>query len=131
MLSRHEKRYYSGNEKIWVGTYENLHNLSHWHLDNEIIFVKKGSAKVSLNGETRLVAEGHAVFCQSGTLHYISGEKDSLLDIFLFDNSLVEDITSRFSLANPWLSQSYNLPFLFQPYQRRAAKTGKLLRKPH
>lgn len=113
MLSRHEKRNYVGNEKIWVGTYENLHNLSHWHIDNEIIFVKKGNAKVSLNGETRYVQQGQAVFCQSGTLHYINGERDSLIDIFLFDNFLVEDITSHYILADPVLQQNYHLTYFF------------------
>ena len=109
MLSRHERRIYTGNEKIWVGTYENLHNLSHWHIDNEIIFVQKGKAKVYLNGESRQLEQGQAMFCQSGLWHYINGEKDSLIDIFLFDNLLVEDITSHYVLADPVLQQDYNL----------------------
>lgn len=113
MLSRHEKRNYSGNEKIWVGTYANLHNLSHWHMDNEIIFVKKGNAKVSVNGEMRYVEQGQTVFCQSGTLHYINGEKDSLIDIFLFDNFLVEDITSHYVLCDPVLQHNHHLNYYF------------------
>ena len=113
MLSRHEKRNYVGNEKIWVGTYANLHNLSHWHMDNEIIFVKEGNAKVSLNGETRNVMQGQAVFCQSGTLHYINADKDSLIDIFLFDNLLVEDITSHYVLTNPVLQENYYFSYYF------------------
>lgn len=113
MLSRHEKRNYVGNEKIWVGTYSNLHNLSHWHMDNEIIYVKKGNAKVSLNGEMLYLQQGQAVFCQSGTLHYINGEKDSLIDIFLSDNFLTEDITSRFVLVDPVLQQNYHFNYFF------------------
>lgn len=122
MLSRHEKRNYVGNEKIWVGTYENLHNLSHWHMDNEIIFVKRGNAKISVNGEIRLVDQGQAVFCQSGTLHYINGEKDSLIDIFLFDNYLVEDITSRYVLSNPVLQENYYFNFYFDLIKNELAK---------
>lgn len=117
MLSRHEKRRYVGNEKIWVGTYANLHNLSHWHIDNEIIFCKKGNAKVSVNGEMRYVKQGQAVFCQSGTLHYINGEKDSLIDIFMFDNYLVENITSHYALADPLLKQDYGLNGYFDTIQ--------------
>lgn len=122
MLSRHERRNYVGNEKIWVGTYANLHNLSHWHIDNEIIFVTKGSAEVSLNGETRHLEQGQAVFCQSGTLHYINGEKDSLIDIFLFDNFLVEDITSHYVLADPVLKEDHNLSFFFNSIKTELAK---------
>lgn len=113
MLSRHEKRNYVGNEKIWVGTYENLHNLSHWHMDNEIIFVKKGNANVSVNGEMLYIKQGEAVFCQSGTLHYINGEKDSHIDIFLFDNMLAESITSQYCLVNPVLQQNYGFSYFF------------------
>lgn len=113
MLSKHEKRCYVGNEQIWVGTYANLHNLSHWHLDNEIIYIKKGGAHISINGEIRFVGQGQAVFCQSGSLHYISGEKDSLIDIFLFDNILVENITSLYVLADPILKCEYDLNSYF------------------
>lgn len=122
MLSRHEKRNYVGNEKIWVGTYANLHNLSHWHIDNEIIYIKSGNAKVSLNGEMRSLEQGQVVFCQSGTLHYINGEKDSLIDIFLFDNALVESITSHYTLADPILKEDYNLSFFFNLIKTELSK---------
>lgn len=121
MLSQYEKRNYGGNKKIWAGTYANLHNLSHWHLDNEIIYANKGNAKVSLNGEMYYVEQGQAVFCQSGTLHYINAEKDSLIDIFLFDNFLVEDITSRYYLPHPILKEKYDLGAYFDLIRKELA----------
>lgn len=125
MLSRHEKRNYDGKEKVWVGRYENLHNLSHWHMDNEIICVTKGKAHISINGETRLLEQGDAAFCQSGTLHYINGDKDSLIDIFLFDNSLVEDITSQNALTNPILKRDYYLNDYFVSIKNELANREK------
>mgnify|MGYP004705387723 CR=1 FL=1 len=40
MLANFEKRAYNGTERVWTGRYRNLHNLPHWHLENELICVK-------------------------------------------------------------------------------------------
>jgi len=114
MLVKYEKRNYRGNEKIWVGAYLNLHNMSHWHIDDEIVFVKEGMATVSVNGVQYNISEGKSVFCQSGTLHYIRGSNDSLIYVFLFDNSLVEEITSRKMLKSPLLKNEYDLPTIYE-----------------
>lgn len=114
MLSQLEHRNYNGDEKIWVGTYHNLHNMSHWHTDNEIIFIRKGGADIFLNGEICHIREGRAVFCQSGTLHYINSETDGLIDIFLFDNSLANEITSQYALVDPVLKEKYDFEKYFE-----------------
>lgn len=113
MLSQLEHRNYNGNEKIWVGTYHNLHNISHWHTDNEIIFVIEGGADVYLNGEIYHIGEEQAIFCQSGTIHYINSDKDSVIDIFLFDNSLGNEVTSRYKLVDPVLKTKFDLKKYF------------------
>ena len=33
MLAKFEKRAYVGSEKVWVGKYRNLQNISHWHME--------------------------------------------------------------------------------------------------
>ncbi|MDD3122353.1 MAG: AraC family transcriptional regulator [Candidatus Izemoplasmatales bacterium] len=114
MLVQYEKRNYSGKEKIWVGAYANLHNLSHWHIDNEIIYAHIGSAIVSINGELYSLEQGESIFCQSGSLHYIKGSENSLLYIFLFDNKPTEEITSAFCLKSPLLQHHYDLDKYFE-----------------
>lgn len=42
MLANFEKRAYNGTERVWTGRYRNLHNLPHWHLENELICVEQG-----------------------------------------------------------------------------------------
>lgn len=37
MLAKFEKRAYAGNEHVWVGKYRNLHNISHWHMEHELL----------------------------------------------------------------------------------------------
>lgn len=49
MIAKLEKRYYAGNERVWVGEYKNLHNISHWHMEHELILCKTGTAHITLN----------------------------------------------------------------------------------
>ena len=57
MLANFEKRAYNGTERVWTGRYRNLHNLPHWHLENELICVEQGQATVSHNHQEYLNAK--------------------------------------------------------------------------
>ena len=70
MLANFEKRAYNGTERVWTGRYRNLHNLPHWHLENELICVEQGQATVSHNHQEYLLTEGDAIFLGSGEIHY-------------------------------------------------------------
>ena len=37
MAARFERKEYDPGVPLWVGKYKNLHNLPHWHMENEII----------------------------------------------------------------------------------------------
>ena len=45
MLAKFEKRAYVGSEKVWVGKYRNLLNISHWHMEHEMIVWMEGCAQ--------------------------------------------------------------------------------------
>ena len=85
MLANFEKRAYNGTERVWTGRYRNLHNLPHWHLENELICVEQGQATVSHNHQEYLLTEGDAIFLGSGEIHYIKSDPDSITAITLFD----------------------------------------------
>ena len=88
MLAKFEKRTYAGSEKVWIGKYRNLNNISHWHLENELICCQAGSAKVMLDGKTFRINSGDCIFCYSGMVHNINAEEDSILLVCLFDERL-------------------------------------------
>ena len=54
MLANFEKRAYNGTERVWTGRYRNLHNLPHWHLENELICVEQGQVTVSQIGRAHV-----------------------------------------------------------------------------
>ena len=62
MLANFEKRSYEGKERVWVGRYRNLHNLPHWHLESELIYIERGKTFISHNHQEYSLDSGDAVF---------------------------------------------------------------------
>lgn len=109
MLAKFEKRAYAGNEHVWVGKYRNLHNISHWHMEHELIACREGSAQVMLDDTMFHITQQQCIFCHSGRVHYISASPDSLLLVCLFDEKLYDPITSPFALENPVFEDRYGI----------------------
>ena len=109
MLAKFEKRAYAGNEHVWVGKYRNLHNISHWHMEHELIACREGSAQVMLDDTMFHITQQQCIFCHSGRVHYISASPDSVLLVCLFDEKLYDPITSPFALENPVFEDRYGI----------------------
>lgn len=108
MLAKYEKRKYEGSEKIWVGVYKNLHNISHWHLEHEIIASQNGCARIMVNDKLFSIHEGQCVFCPGGSVHYIDADEDCILLVCLFDKNLIKSITENYQLMTPVYEDKYN-----------------------
>ena len=109
MLAKFEKRAYAGNEHVWVGKYRNLHNISHWHMEHELIACREGSAQVMLDDTMFNITQQQCIFCHSGRVHYISASPDSLLLVCLFNEKMYDPITSPFTLENPVFEDRYGI----------------------
>lgn len=109
MLAKFEKRAYAGNEHVWVGKYRNLHNISHWHMEHELIACREGSAQVMLDDTMFNITQQQCIFCHSGCVHYISARPDSLLLVCLFNEKMYDPITSPFALENPVFEDRYGI----------------------
>lgn len=109
MLAKFEKRAYAGNEHVWVGKYRNLHNISHWHMEHELIACREGSAQVMLDDTMFNITQQQCIFCHSGCVHYISASADSLLLVCLFNEKMYDPITSPFALENPVFEDRYGI----------------------
>ena len=109
MLAKYEQRFFSGEELIWVGRYVNLHNISHWHLEHEIIRCEHGGAQIMLNDELFVVQEGDTIFCKSGDVHSINADENSILTVCLFNKSLTKQVTEKMQLSIPKFYDRYNI----------------------
>ena len=117
MLANFEKRAYNGTERVWTGRYRNLHNLPHWHLENELICVEQGQATVSHNHQEYLLTKGDAIFLGSGEIHYIKSDPDSITAITLFDAALTASLTNCCQLCCAKLSTDYDILHVFSQIQ--------------
>ena len=50
-MAKQERRLFDGDAQVWVQSYKNLHNVAHWHFENELAVCQRGSAEVMLDGE--------------------------------------------------------------------------------
>lgn len=118
MLANFEPRNYKGKERIWSGRYRNLHNLPHWHLESELLYVEQGQVTVSHNHQEYSLAKGDAIFLGSGEIHYIKGGADSIVAITMFDSALIADLCGTFRLRSAKLEHTYPIPERFADIRR-------------
>ena len=109
MLANFEKRNYEGRERVWTGRYRNLHNLPHWHLESELIYIEQGTITVSNNHQKYRLVSGDAVFLGSGEVHYIKSEEDSVVEMALFDSAIIQDLLGRYQLRQAKLAHPYDI----------------------
>ena len=109
MLAKFEKRAYVGSEKVWVGKYRNLQNISHWHMEHEMIVYMEGCAQVMVADTIYTLLPKSVIFCQSGCVHYIHTDPDCLLLVCLFDEKLCEPLTHPYQLSTPLFQDHYNV----------------------
>lgn len=108
MLSKYEKRRYNTGEHVWVGRYQNLHNISHWHLEHELIVCQSGRSRVIVNDQLFELNKGQCIFCPSGSTHYINADTDCILLVCLFEAGLTKNITANRGLKSPIYTDRYN-----------------------
>jgi len=103
VLGKYEKRHFHNEEKVWVGTYRNLTNILHWHLECELIRIAKGSAQIKIGPSLFSAAEGDCLFCAAEEPHYIIGSPDAVIEIMIFHKELLSSITNHYKPASPLL----------------------------
>ena len=101
MLGIYERRQFPDGEKIWLGRYRNLTNVLHWHFECEIIRVVEGKAKIKIGNYNFAASKDDCFFCRGEELHHIICEPDAKVDIAIFDENLVTEITDKYTVVSP------------------------------
>ena len=107
MLGNYEKRRFAEGEKIWLGRYRDLKNLLHWHFECELIRIVSGTARIIIGAQHFSACAGDCFFCPDTELHSITGAPGSLIEIIIFDRSVVKDITDLHTPASPRLPDCF------------------------
>ena len=102
MLVNCEKRYFENGIKVWKRAYTDLQNMIHWHKECELIYIKKGSAEISVNHNCFKAKSGDLIVCKGGDMHRINSiEKGTVCDIIIFDDEFLRPIINNNSFAHP------------------------------
>lgn len=121
MLANFEQRSYKDYGRVWIGRYRNLHNLAHWHLETELIYVEKGNVLISYNDEQYSLTEGDIAFINSEQVHYIDGDEHSIVQIIMYDADFLPDNIKACRLSHVLLTATYPFSttfFLIQEEQK-------------
>ena len=114
MINTKESWSYNKNEKVWVGKYQNSHNLSHWHSDCELIYVCQGNIDIMHDKNTYSLSEGDSFFIESEKIHNMHAEcENTIIIIIVFDYEIIKDIVKNYELISPLLSKDYNLSIIY------------------
>ena len=105
---------YQDEEKVWVGKYLNSHNISHWHNDYELVYVNNGTLEVMVDGNTYTLNEKESLLIESKKIHNMHAQIDNtIVSIFIFDQSLLNKGMNNFQLESPLLTNNYNLDNIY------------------
>lgn len=129
MLAQFEKRAYAGSENVWVGKYKNLQNISHWHMEHELIACIAGSAKIWLDNTIYTLSTGQCIFCQSGSTHSIDAEPDCTLLVCIFNEKMNASITAGNTLCTPVFEDRFEIRERLSQIHKELSKKPRFYEK--
>lgn len=105
MKAFHEVRNYNSDFMVWQSAYENISFLAHWHQELELIYIRSGTARFSINDDEFTAHTGDLVFVDTGDFHYSdSFECKNQLDFIIFDPSVISTRYHRAHFAHPLIT---------------------------
>jgi len=109
-----EKSVFCCNGNTSAIKYQHLHNLPHWHIEYELVFVLEGSTELMINDNLFEMYQGSCAFINSEDIHYIKATKESILGIIKTDAVNVKKIVGNRQLICPIID---NLPNILQVFE--------------
>ena len=114
MKARFEKHTFIGSENTSAIKYKHLHNLPHWHIEYELVFVLEGSAEIMINNVFYEINQGDFAFISSEDIHYIKATAESILGIIKTDAPYIKKIIRNNYLPSPIISASTDALQVFE-----------------
>ncbi|MFI3325973.1 MAG: AraC family transcriptional regulator [Clostridia bacterium] len=94
--------YEYANSQYHISTTTRLSYPAHLHLGVEMLYVKKGSVLTQYGDEQIVIKKGQLIVLFPNTVHaYLSCEKHSLLTLYLYRNTMQEDISNILTTKVP------------------------------
>lgn len=113
MKARFEQAVFSDATHTSAIKYKNLHNLPHWHMEYELVFVLEGSAELMVNNCFFDISKDSCAFICSEEIHCIKSTPGSVLGVVKTDASYVKKIVGNKHLTSPVLNESSTAIHIF------------------
>ena len=107
MKAKFEQNTLSGSIQTSAHKYKNLHNLPHWHLEYEIVYIFKGFAEIMINNNFFKIPSGACIFIDSQDIHYIKGSENSIIGVIKTNASDIKRIVENKALSTPVVHIDY------------------------
>ena len=105
MKAFHEVRTYHSDFMVWQSAYRDISFVAHWHQEIELMYVRSGTAHMSINEHTFTARKGDLVIVDTGDFHYCdSRNARNELDFLIFDPSVVSSFYHHSNFAHPLIS---------------------------
>ena len=102
MKAFHEVRTYHSDFMVWQSAYRDISFVAHWHQEIELMYVRSGTAHMSINEHTFTARKGDLVIVDTGDFHYCdSRNARNELDFLIFDPSVVSSFYHHSNFAHP------------------------------
>lgn len=100
MRALHEMRRFKDDFPVWYGSYVNIEFFPHWQKEIELIYVRRGRAKITVGENSFFAGQGDIVLCSSGEIHSCqSADMDNYLDFLVFDPTVISSVSERCQLG--------------------------------
>ena len=109
MIAKYEKRTLSDTVHVSAHKYKNLHNLPHWHMEHELVFVEDGNVEIMMDNDFFTLDVGMCAFIKSEEIHYIKSINASTVGVIKIDAKYVKHIVGDSNIKFPIYGDKYNL----------------------
>jgi len=101
---------------------------AHFHGSIEFIFVESGEQRVTIDGETRVLKDGDACFCDSFSVHFFAPNNNADTFILLGEREYFDSVFNLFNDKTPprfFRFENFELfHFLLDNYSKKSTNTG-------
>lgn len=105
MKAFHEVRSYKSDFMVWQSGYQNISFLAHWHQEIELIYIRSGSARFSINEHNFIARAGDLVIIDTGDFHYSnSSEMKNELEFLIFAPGIISPLYQHSNFTYPLLT---------------------------
>ena len=109
-----ERRQYGSDFELWCRCYRDIKFLAHYHTDVEMILVRGGNPKITVNNHTYPCRKGDVVVIRPGDIHFNEHDSsENVLDFVVFNPIILGDIYSSHIELIPYVGAEQAEKFSF------------------